>query len=97
MDLSEWKSLSDAERKKVSDDWDTLNGTGYGLAKQVATDFKKHCQWNYERFNVLNRFTELVICIYLENEDYQYAERTSGVTYLGFKVHYDKANNYFEQ
>jgi hypothetical protein len=97
MDLNKWKSLSEAEREKVRGNWDTLNGEGYDLAKQAATEFKNHCRWNYEKFNVLNRFTELIICVYLENEDYQDADKSSVDTYLGFKVHYDKLSNYFEQ
>jgi len=96
MNLTEWKSLSDEERRKISDSWDTLNGEGLDLAKQVATEFKNHCRWNYEKVNVFNRFTELVICVYLENVDYQEADRSSAFTYLGFRFHYDKVNNYFE-
>jgi len=97
MKLAEWISLSHKARKKVSDSWDTLNGEGYSLAEKVGNDFKQHCRWNYEKVNILNRFTELIICVYLESDDFQDANRYPTTTYLGFKINYDTVNNYFEQ
>jgi len=97
MKLAEWKVLSSSEQKEALLKFDALNGEGYDLAAEVAEDYKSRCKWPYEKFNILNRFGELCICVCLSNEDYQIAYKYPEANYLGFRVFYGKESNYIQQ
>ena len=96
MNIDEWKSKSDGERKDILSAYDTYKDEGYDLARAVAEEYKKYCRWPYEKYNIVNRYGELMITVYLEFNDYQVAERYPIVDYYGFKIMYGSERNYID-
>lgn len=97
MQLTEWKKLSEFQRREALLKFDAPNGEGYDLARQVAEDFKPLSRWPFEKVSILNRFGELCISVYLKNDDYQYASRYQQDSHLGFRIFYDTENNYIPE
>lgn len=97
MHLNEWKKLTESEQRDALLKFNALNGEGYNLAKEVADDFKPLCRWPFEKVNILNRFGEICICVYLKNEDYQYASNYPNGSHLGFRIFYGTENNYIPE
>lgn len=97
MDLKTWKTLSQKEQRALIQSFDALNGEGYDLAREVARDFEPHSRWPIQHVNVLNRFGELCIALYLENDDFQVASRYPEQSHLGFRIFFDSENNHFGQ
>ena len=97
--IDDWKKLSDADRSAIIADTEMFNpysNEAYDLVRDVGHDFVLDVDFEVMKIGVANRFGELVIDAYVEEDLLPHARISGPKKHLGFRIFYGDIRSWFE-